>query len=204
MAEPRLTEDEVEDAIDEAFEEAAEAPRPRRRRSLWSHVRRAERYARGKAAYWSVDAWTVDVLTGVGTAMGLGLLSNSMGGSFDQKFGNLTIPVDGALGLGLGAAGIAMKNRALRTASVVAIGHAAVRMFEGAFHRAGIAIPGLKAGYDDLGALYPGPHSVPGYGPHPLSQAHGFGGFHGTPPYTYFGGGPGLQHDRLIEAARYL
>jgi len=163
--------------------------------SLGSYYRRAMGAIGGHSIGQMSMAWGAAGFTGAG----LGLLSNSLGG-LDQKVGSFSIPIDAVAGVALGVAAVGARSQVLKAASIAAIGHASVRFFEGMFHRHGVTIPGLHAGYDmpDLADLYPG---------HPAgftTHRAGFGGFGGTPPYSYFGGVQPPQHDRLVEAAKYL
>ena len=121
---------------------------------------------------------------------GIGLVSASIGG-LDKKIAGLPVPVDGAIAVGLGMAGLSMggeSGKILKIASIAAGGSAAVRTFE-ALLKSGLHV---KGELEDLGGGYGG---------------MGWGGlpFHGQHPLV----GPGVgfgqaSSDRLVESAKYL
>ena len=159
-----------------------------------------EYYSRMKGGLAGIDPQEAtelgeDWLITCAAGLGAGLVSGAIGG-LDKKIAGFTVPIDGAISIGLGTLGLVMKGdsgKVLKLASVALGGSAAVRtwerFFKGAFH--------VKGEFEDLGGGYSGIegsqqnrwHSLPGYQPRYVGPGVGFG--------------VGEQ-DRLVEASRYL
>lgn len=105
----------------------------------------------------------------------IGLMSAAKNGVLDAKVAGMTVPLDGLFAAGLGLAGLAMHSPELRTASVAAGGAASARVFSSFF----------KKGLAAHGDVEENPQLAAGYG-------------------AEYGWGADADHDRLVEAAKYL
>ncbi len=111
-------------------------------------------------------------------------LAGTMIGGLDKEVLGFPVPVDGAISVGLGLAGLSIRGETgamLKVASIAAGGSAAVRTFQGFFQRG-------------FGTRVHGELEEANYGRLP--------GYEGTYGPT-FAFGQGAQ-DRLVAAARYL
>lgn len=107
------------------------------------------------------------------TGATLGLMSAAFGG-LDAKIAGMTVPVDGLISAGLAVAGLATKNKQLKTAAIAAGGSASTRTFQAFFKK--------------------------GFGAHgEFSEGVARMGFGGLPQF-----GGQSAHDRLVEAAKAL
>ena len=146
-------------------------------------------YGRAKSGIGNIDPkemaqlgedYMIVAATGAAVAF-----AGTMIGGLDKEVLGFPVPVDGAISVGLGIAGLSMRGdtgKMLKIASIAAGGSAAVRTFEGFFKRGfGTRVRGE------------------------LEEAGGYGrlpGYEGTYGPT-FAFGQGAQ-DRLVAAARYL
>lgn len=105
----------------------------------------------------------------------IGLMSAAKNGVLDVKLAGMTIPLDGLFAVGLGGAGLALHSKELRTASIAAGGAASARVFTGFF----------KKGLAAHGEIEENPQLAAGYG-------------------AEYGWGADADHDRLVQAAKYL
>jgi len=102
----------------------------------------------GNISQKEVEELGEDLAIAGATGAALALMSTTVpGGNMDYKVGGVAIPLDGALSVGLGIAGMTMKNKQLRTASVAAGGAAAARIFAG-FFKQGLAPKAHGMGLD--------------------------------------------------------
>jgi len=144
--------------------------RKHRRAKTWANVKTLGSDTEDLVGTWLTSGFTALILGGVSQAIGL-----------STTIANTPIPIDLALGVGMGVAGIAMKKKMLRTASAFVVGASAGRLATQLFHGPPVA-------------------AVDGPPAH-----HGFGGYNGTPPYFFGPGtGYGFGADPLLEAAREL
>lgn len=148
-------------------------------------------YGRAKSGIGNIDPkemaqlgedYMIVAATGAAVA-----LAGTMIGGLDKEVLGFPVPVDGAISVGLGIAGLSMRGdtgKMLKIASIAAGGSAAVRTFEG-FFKKGFGITKVKGELEEVGGHYGG---LPGY--------------EGTYGPT-FAFGQGAQ-DRLVNAARFL
>jgi len=117
-----------------------------------------------------------DMAVAAGAGAAIGLLAGAVGG-LDHTVAGFKIPVDGAVGLGLGLASLKVSGgvgHALKVASIAATGSAAVRTFETFFAKS--FPPKVKGDFEDIGMSLPWGNAQFSFG----------------------------QQDRLVEAAKYL
>lgn len=149
-------------------------------------------YGRAKSGIGNIDPkemaqlgedYMIVAATGAAVAF-----AGTLVGGLDKEVLGFPVPVDGAISVGLGIAGLSMRGdtgKMLKIASIAAGGSAAVRTFEG-FFKKGFGITKVKGDLEEIG-----------YG-----QLPGYGGTYG-PSSPTFAFGQGAQ-DRLVAAARYL
>jgi hypothetical protein len=148
--------------------------------SLSHYYSNAKRGLGGINSVEAVQLGEEFLITG-GTGAVLGLIAASKGGSLDMKIAGMNVPIDGLLSFGLGLAGLSIRSKELKIASIAAGGSAATRTFTN-FFKKGVGVAGDEISGEDFG-----------FGEHEQ--------FAGSSQY---GWGSDASHDRLVEAAKYL